>query len=186
MQIIDACPKLTSFKMNGCDVSSSLVEHMAKHLKLEALHVRMSRTLRDDGLFALSDYCKDTLRSVDITRCVHVSSDGVMAILSNCINLQRCFVACGMKRGSWMWGIDDDMAIKMLALQKLKYLSFVDVEGACAKHLKGQLFARQGLEIQKVSAKRQFSRAVRTPEGFNVTFEVWIDGKLTFSKLFKR
>ena len=144
------CNKLRHIILNGCDINDQGIIELSTHLScIETLHCRAARYVTDRSLDVLckSDNHK-TMKDLDISRCCLVTKAGCLSIINSCIKLERLSIACGIKRGGWLWTLDDELAQAIITnLKKLKLLEYI----TCADDENGNLNELNRRNEQKLS-----------------------------------
>lgn len=120
------CNQLKHIILNGCDINDQGIIELATNLNnIQTLHCRAARYVTNRSLEIL---CKSknnkTIKDLDISRCCLVTKEGCLQIVNSCKLLQRLSIACGIKRGGWLWTMDDELAKAII--NNLKYLELLE------------------------------------------------------------
>lgn len=122
------CTLLDTIKLSGTDVDDIGIAALATNLKaIHTLHVRAARNVSDESLDILVRNHAMSLRDLDVTRCCLITKEGCLRVVEECVHLEALSIACGVKRGGWLWTMNDQIAeciLKQLkGLRKLEYVT---------------------------------------------------------------
>ncbi|ETO12647.1 hypothetical protein RFI_24727, partial [Reticulomyxa filosa] len=137
------CKHLCELCLSGCDISSNALIELSRRLKLKMFHCRLARNLSNRSVESLVDFCGQYLEDLDLSRCI------------NCKRLKRVNIACGIKRGAWIWGLNDEIGQALSDLKDLTYLGMVD-SGQMTDEIFDRLAKKPNLCIDRLRSDIQF------------------------------
>jgi len=157
------CNKLKHIVLNGCDINDQGIIELVTNLNdIETLHCRAARYVTDRSLDVL---CKSvnhkSIKDLDISRCCLITKEGCLGIINSCKQLQRLSMACGIKRGGWLWTMDDDLSQAIITnlkgLELLEYITCSDDHKVLKRRNERKLskINNGNIVIQKISTDQQ-------------------------------
>ncbi len=196
------CTALDTIKLSGTDVDDLGVMALATNLKaIRTLHLRGARYVSDDAVAMLVQHHATTLRDLDVTRCCLITKSGCLSIIQKCTESEVLSMACGIKRGGWLWTMDNDIAHCILTLPKgLKKLEYLKADnGVLGEEQETALCQMKGVEIQRITTWlraemsavgsvmiQQSGRGEHRFPDKPVLMEQFIGGQLVYSQRFRR
>eukprot|EP01083_Nonionella_stella_P049949 133020_1 len=149
------CVGLQNIILNGCDVSDEGILALTRNLNhIKKLHCRAARYVTDVALEALATHCSGSLMDLDISRCCLITKQGCLALIRQCNKLEALSMACGIKRGGWIWAMDDVLAQSIISqLKHLKRLEYIYVKVELSSINERKLM--KDMVIQRISTDNQ-------------------------------
>ena len=150
------CSKLENIILNGCDVSDQGIIALALNLEnIKTLHCRAARYVTDVSMQCIAMNCDKTLIDLDVSRCCLITKDGCLDVIKRCCKLKKLSMACAIKRGGWMWTMDDQIAKEIINnLKELELLEYIHADnGRLSKEWEHKL---HGIEVvQYIMTEKQ-------------------------------
>ena len=152
------CRTLKVLKLNGCNVDDRGLSALATNLAtIRILELRASVCLTDASIGMLAQEHWRSLEEIDVSRCCLVGRKAILAMVQRCKSIQVLSIACGIKRGGWIWGVDDELAqciVDMLrGLRRIEYLCADD--DSLSRNVERKLLGLQGLEALRISTDQR-------------------------------
>lgn len=196
------CRALSVLKLNGCAVDDEGVRALSSNLyAISVLQLRASRYLTDAALECVGARHAQSLREIDVSRCCLVRRGAVHWLLRRCVGLEVVSIACGIKRGGWIWGLDDALAHCILTLRRLRRVEYLYADdGSLSSAVEHSLWNVKALQIMRLSTDKRSEIASVEGRARNVRVDVVRDseqenpvlmqhiqgGRVTYEQRFRR
>eukprot|EP00483_Globobulimina_turgida_P003048 UN03053 len=107
----------------------------------------------------LANQHANNLIDLDISRCCRITKKSVVNIIYKCTKMINLSIACGIKRGGWIWTVDNymvnDIITNLKHLKHLQYLSSSHNNETLSSKNEQRLFNIKGIKIEKISTDKQ-------------------------------